>query len=926
MESRKMQRNAIHLAIALACALALPSAALGADLPAPSVSFSPLDLSTAANMGFEDAAPGDRQGGWTDQGPENDLRELKTGDQTFDGAKFHIITPKSNGGKSCIVLGGAGRASFPKEAEIPARGAFKCLFLLHAAAWYAAPGGNEAGSLAVRYKDGSSKSISVGPEDVGDWWEPVSRRNGHIAWTGENKNSRVGLYLSKFPLEGKELESIRLRSSGASVWGIVAASLSDGDLSLPESDSFYISEGSGWKPLTGWKDVAEGSALDLSFLQDAPAGRHGFVTARDGHFVFEDGTPARFYGVNLCNSANFLEKDWCERLAERLAMTGYNAVRFHHCDNGLAKQAAGSRTELDPVNMDRLDYLFHCLKKRGIYMTTDLYISRGLAKGEIREFPGISIGRSEFKGLAFAVDSVMRNFEEFSRNWLNHVNPYTGMAWKDDPAVMGVSLINEDTLFANTEKPPMVKELYDKLFEEWLAKKGLAPEPSERKALRMKFLAETYDRGYARMHAFVKSLGTKILITDLNYRSVVPMCLMREKLEYVDNHFYWDHPSFIGADLKLPAKFGNASAIADYASAPGIVLPTRIFGKPMTITEFNYSSPNQHNAEGGAIAGAYAALQGWDGLYRFAYAHSSDAVMDAKYGGSAYFDAALDPVMALSERMAILLFLRGDAKSSGIAYPMLVSKGCLDDASTSGNYPDAVWKLGLVGRSGSIVVKDEAAPPLPEGTLAVTAVESAVSKIACGKPVFLASKGRDILREMVDSGAVPKGLVDLDGGVFRSSTGEIELNAKAQTFKAVTPSSESLILPEGSSLEGGFLKVESKLGRGVFFAASLDKAPLRSAKRVLLLHLTDSQPSKAKFANGKATVLEAFGELPCLVRAGKARLTLKGNFQGCKLYALECSGRRICEIPAQRGDASLSFESDVLAKAAPVIAYELIKE
>lgn len=31
-------------------------------------------------------------------------------------------------------------------------------------------------------------------------------------------------------------------------------------------------------------------AADFSHLLDAPAGKHGFVRVKDGHFYFEDGT------------------------------------------------------------------------------------------------------------------------------------------------------------------------------------------------------------------------------------------------------------------------------------------------------------------------------------------------------------------------------------------------------------------------------------------------------------------------------------------------------------------------------------------------------------------------------------------------------------------------------------------------------------
>ena len=60
----------------------------------------PLDLRDIANAGFADETAGDGQGGWTDQGPANDLRMLKPGTQLMDRMPFAILDPEKNGGKS----------------------------------------------------------------------------------------------------------------------------------------------------------------------------------------------------------------------------------------------------------------------------------------------------------------------------------------------------------------------------------------------------------------------------------------------------------------------------------------------------------------------------------------------------------------------------------------------------------------------------------------------------------------------------------------------------------------------------------------------------------------------------------------------------------------------------------------------------------
>ena len=58
----------------------------------------PLDLRAALNFGFADEVAGDGKGGWSDQGAENDLRQLPTGRLTCDNVSFEVVNPAANGG------------------------------------------------------------------------------------------------------------------------------------------------------------------------------------------------------------------------------------------------------------------------------------------------------------------------------------------------------------------------------------------------------------------------------------------------------------------------------------------------------------------------------------------------------------------------------------------------------------------------------------------------------------------------------------------------------------------------------------------------------------------------------------------------------------------------------------------------------------
>ena len=85
-------------------------------------------------------------------------------------------------------------------------------------------------------------------------------------------------------------------------------------------------------PFPAYHDFAP---IDISYLfeEEKPAGKHGFLTVQGERFVFEDGTPVRFWGTNLNSGACFPEKDYAEKLAKRLAAYGCNLVRLHQMDS-----------------------------------------------------------------------------------------------------------------------------------------------------------------------------------------------------------------------------------------------------------------------------------------------------------------------------------------------------------------------------------------------------------------------------------------------------------------------------------------------------------------------------------------------------------------------------------------------------------------
>ena len=96
--------------------------------------------------------------------------------------------------------------------------------------------------------------------------------------------------------------------------------------------------------------------------------------SRNGKFFFEKnpGQPIRFYGVNLSSSANFLEKEACRRLADRLAACGYNSVRIHHHDRMLTQKRGGGASISNQRKWTNSTIFSTAAKRADFTLTTDL--------------------------------------------------------------------------------------------------------------------------------------------------------------------------------------------------------------------------------------------------------------------------------------------------------------------------------------------------------------------------------------------------------------------------------------------------------------------------------------------------------------------------------------------------------------------------
>jgi len=454
-------------------------------------------------------------------------------------------------------------------------------------------------------------------------------------------------------------------------------------LDVADQRPCVIQAGAEWTPLAQHRDIIAGSALDFSGMgfTDAPSGKHGWLRNVGGHFEFENlpGRPQRFYGVNLCGTANYPDHALADALVMRFRRFGYNAIRLHHHDSHAVEGSADSTT-LNAGNMDRLDYLVAAAISNGLYVTTDLFVSRTWAM-KWRNIGVDSDGRIDaqhFKALCAVYEPAFENWAAFARNFLEHKNAYTGRRYVDEPAMPLISLVNEGGLFMGWGRGVREDPRILASWRKWLAEKRAA-DPSFAPGVDSEKLPTSYWDGkarpfieqwagglevkmVARMKAYVRSLGCKALITNDNCG---PHYTARNGMDgdydYIDDHFYVDHPQFPEEPWKLPSRCPNVNPILGEKS----VMPVErkfpcVDGKPFTITEWNFSGPGRYRGVGGILTGATAAMKDWDGLWRFAYSHSRYNLKDADVSAPGYFDLASDPLALASDRASVCLFLRGD--------------------------------------------------------------------------------------------------------------------------------------------------------------------------------------------------------------------------------------------------------------------------
>ena len=428
------------------------------------------------------------------------------------------------------------------------------------------------------------------------------------------------------------------------------------------------------------------SPADVSFLLDAPAGKHGFIRAANGHLETGEGQRIRFWGVNVTDwspgSTQIPPKKDAALWAATLARYGVNCVRLQFLDfvvpRGLIAAGADTRG-LDPQQMDREDYFLAELEKRGIYIDFNLLVGRPFKAGDgVVDADRIRQGA---KGVSLYDARLIQLQKEYARELLTHYNPYTKREYRNDPGVAIVEINNEDAIWVGFRGPsPYYNRELDALYNRWLRKHGADartvrraigitgnepvpllfwPEVKGAPAERYNVEARFYlwlERGYFNsMQDYLRrKLGVKCVIlatADHNHSgSGYPLELALSSFDVLDGHDYWEGPWERKVKSPMVNDPLNSTAVELSRSA--------VQGKAYTVSEVNEPFPNDYEAEQMPILAAYGDLQNWDAILWYTFEPKKDPDWKPYVGDP--FDMSQDPVRMSELAAGALTFLRGD--------------------------------------------------------------------------------------------------------------------------------------------------------------------------------------------------------------------------------------------------------------------------
>jgi Subtilase family len=625
------------------------------------------------------------------------------------------------------------------------------------------------------------------------------------------------------------------------------------------AERFGLDDHTTWpKDILAW-NVAP---VDLSFLNasEKPAGKRGFVRVVNGKLVFEDGTPARFWGTNLTAYAllGTVRIDEMKRQARRLSELGFNLVRLHHHDsswvnpNVFGDQRSRDTKTLSKAMLQRLDWWIKCLKDEGIYVWLDLHVGRQFKAGDgIEGFDEIRKEKStaDLRGYNYVNDSIREAMQRFNEQYVDRVNSATGLRYQDDPAIVGMLISNENDVthhFGNALLPDQGVPQHTALFmaqAEAFATKHQLPKEKVWRAWEhgpsKLFLNDLEHRFNVEMIAHLRALGVKVPIATTSSWGNNPLSSL---------------PALSAGDIVDVHSFGGVGELEKNpiyaANSLHWMAAAHIAGRPVTVSEWNVSPfpvPDRHTVP--LFIASTASLHGWDALAQYAY--SQHPITDG--GTPSNWHSFNDPGLIATLPAAALLYRRHDVREADTVYAFAPTTEQLFNKAIS---PANAVALRTAAEKGKLVIALPRTRELPW-------LES--SPIPIGATVIT-----DPQQTLIDSGA----------SEATSDTGQLRRNWEEGTYTINTARTQAAMgWIGGKEISLADVDIVVTTRNATVAVQSLDGKNIGESRSVLI-------------SLGSRSIPRSDNQLPFYSEPVIGRLTIRGE-EGLRLYVKGPAAREV---------------------------------
>ena len=642
--------------------------------------------------------------------------------------------------------------------------------------------------------------------------------------------------------------------------------------------------------------------VDISFVfeDEKPAGKHGFIKADGDDLRFEDGTLARFWGVNFNGGACFPEHDYSPKDAKRLAEAGCNIVRFHQLDAefdtpNIYAYTKGKRVSttrvLDETSLDHLDYLIYCLKEQGIYCYLDMSTYRKFKEGD--GVPDYEKLPDNARPWGISSPCLIELQKEFVEQIWNHYNPYTKLKYNEDPVFVLTEIVNESDLFTNSSgaKSDYVHATYyenefREMFRDWLKENGkeydwencdlFVKDPEM-----IEFKIHITKKYFKEMHDAMRKAGCKIPITGSNWTHDSAHVKAHEDMDFTDTHHYF-----------YTWKWGNTERVCEHRPITGVssvfaaAAKMKLPEKPLFISEWDVPWPNSYRAEGPIYYAAVGALQGWAGFAIHTYSYGTRLELmnvlgreqSSPVGGVPYregiFSVWNDPAKFGLFYHCALMLRRGDVSRAKKKVAVQTDKL---EARVSTAFK------GLLERSACSTIFDN---KLPEG---YDEMVNEADTIPTEDPNIIMSDTGELWRDLKKKFGV------VDTPRTKIVYGTLARGGAASSTRKNTDT--------GISING--MTVNAYTDFGVIALSSLTDDPIEKSNNILISAIGRARNTGAQFDGDKMLEL---GTAPILAEVVSADIHLKiENGDKIKVWGVNAEGFYAGKCPTTYEDGILSF-------------------